>query len=204
MWRINRMVGTRPIRKVSRGFTLIEILVALAVFSVVAIMAYRGVARITVVKQTLDTDNRKWRDIAVAMSRMEDDFTHVADRSYRDAGGVTQASFRGSAGPLDADGAQLEFVRFDGNRLVHIGYRLNKGTLELMLWDALDLAPRSVPTALPLLEHVQSFDVRFVDKAGAWQLAWPVAANAPQPPRGTEVAMKLESGETITRLFLLP
>jgi general secretion pathway protein J len=186
------------------GFTLIEILIALAVFAVVAVMAYQGVARMAMVKQTLDADNRKWRDIAVAMARMDDDFSHTVDRSYRDAGGVQQASFRGSAGPIDIDGAQLELVRLDTNRLVHLGYRLNKNKLELLLWDTLDLGPRAVPTALPLLDHVASLSFRFVDKAGQWQLSWPQSITLQQPPRGVEVKMVLESGETITRMFALP
>jgi general secretion pathway protein J len=129
----------------ARGFTLIEILVALAVFSVLAIIAYQGVARMATVKQTLDADNRKWRELTTTLARLEEDLSQVADRPYRDEGGTTQPGFRGSAGALDANGAQMELLRFDGDKLIHLGYRYKQGKLELLLWNGLDLAPRSLP-----------------------------------------------------------
>ncbi|WP_374536407.1 type II secretion system minor pseudopilin GspJ [Chitinimonas taiwanensis] len=186
------------------GFTLIEILIALAVFSVLAVIAYQGVARMATTKQVMDADNRKWRELTVALARFDEDFSQVANRQWMDEGGTTQAPVRGSAGTIDANGAQLELVRFDGGQLVHLGYRLREGTLELLLWPTLDLAPRSAPTALPLLEKVASFQVRFLDAGGQWQLAWPQGPSAGQLPRGVELVLTLQSGETITRLFVLP
>jgi general secretion pathway protein J len=189
---------------VESGFTLIEILVALAVFSVLAIIAYQGVARMATVKQTLDADNRKWRELTTTLARLDEDFSQVADRPCRDEGGTTQPGFRASAGSLDANGAQMEMIRFDGDKLIHLGYRYRQGKLELLLWNGLDLAPRSAPTALPLLDHVARFDLRYLDRAGQWQLAWPQSATALQPPRGVEVTLALDSGESVTRLYALP
>ena len=186
------------------GFTLIEILIALAVFSVLAIIAYRGVARMATVKLALDADNRKWRELTVALARMDDDFSQVAARPYRDEGGTAQPSVRGSAGAIDANGAQIELIRFDSGKLVHLGYRLKDTHLELLLWNTLDLAPRTAPTALPLLDHVTKFDLRYLDRNGQWQLAWSQTPQVNQVPRAVEVTLSLESGETVTRLFLLP
>ncbi|GAB3248392.1 GspJ family type II secretion system protein [Chitinimonas naiadis] len=191
-------------RASKRGFTLIEILVALAVFSVLAVIAYQGVARLANAKQVMDADNRKWRELTVALARFDDDFAQVANRPWRDEGGTTQSAVRGAAGALDANGAQLELVRYDGERLTHLGYRLRDGHLELLLWNALDLAPRSSPTALAMLDKVKTFSLRFLDGAGQWQLSWPQGAEAAQLPRGVEVTITLESGETVTRLFALP
>ncbi|QNM97701.1 type II secretion system minor pseudopilin GspJ [Chitinimonas koreensis] len=186
------------------GFTLIEILIALAVFSVLAVIAYQGVARMATTKQVMDADNRKWRELTVALARFDEDFTQVANRPWRDEGGTTQAPVRGAAGAIDANGAQLELVRYDGGRLTHIGYRLREGRLELLLWNGLDLAPRSQPTALALLDHVAKLDLRFLDAAGQWQLSWPQGPEAGKPPRGVELVLTLQSGETVTRLYALP
>ncbi|PHV11717.1 type II secretion system minor pseudopilin GspJ [Chitinimonas sp. BJB300] len=186
------------------GFTLIEILIALAVFSVLAVIAYQGVARMATTKLVLDADNRKWRELTVALARFDEDFSQVANRQWMDEGGIAQSPVRGSAGSIDANGAQLELVRFDAGQLIHLGYRLREGTLELLLWPSLDLAPRSAPTALPLLEKVSQFQVRFLDDNTQWQLAWPQGSKNDKLPRGVEMVLTLQSGEIITRLFILP
>lgn len=187
-----------------RGFTLVEILIALVIFSIMVLMAFRGLSTMATVKQTLEADNRKWRELTTTLARMDEDVSQVVDRPWRDEGGTTQPSFRGGAGVLDGNGAQLEMVRFDGGKLIHLGYRLKQGRLELLLWSQLDLAPRSQPTALPLLDHVAKFDTRYIDRTGALQLTWPQSASNLQPPRGVEVTLALESGESITRLYVLP
>ncbi|MGQ5523418.1 type II secretion system minor pseudopilin GspJ [Chitinimonas sp. PSY-7] len=187
-----------------RGFTLIEILVALAVFSVLAVIAYQGVARMASTKLVLDADNRKWRELTVALARFDEDFSQAANRQWRDEGGISLPAVRGSAGAIDSNGAQLELVRFDGGQLIHLGYRLRENTLELLLWPSLDLAPRSAPTALPLLEKVSRFQVRFLDENSQWQLSWPQGSKNEVLPRGVELVLTLQSGETITRLFVLP
>ncbi len=187
-----------------RGFTLVEILVALAVFSVLMVIAYQGVARMATTKQVMDADNRKWREWTVALARFEEDFSQVADRSWRDEGGVAQPPLRGSAGAIDFNGAQMEFVRYDGGQLTRMGYRLREGKLELLLWNSLDLAPRSGPTALAMLDKVKTFNARYMDANGQWQLSWPQGPGTPPPPRGVEIELTMETGETITRMFALP
>jgi general secretion pathway protein J len=76
--------------------------------------------------------------------------------------------------------------------------------LQLLIWDALDLAPRAKPKAYTLLEGVTRFQVRFVDPDGAWQTSWPQAAFRGRNPRGVEVSLTLAGGRTITRLVALP
>ena len=189
--------------KPSTGFTLIEIMVAMVVFAVVALMAYTGLDHMVQVKQRMEVDNRKWHDLTMVLTRIEEDFSQAANRQWRDEGGTTRAAVWGEAGSVDGSGAQLELVRFDGDHLVHIGYRLTKDKLELLLWNVLDRAPRTVPVAYPLLSNVSHFDMRYIDAAGNWQLTWPLADTSLMP-RAVEVTLALDSGESITRLFVLP
>lgn len=193
-----------PSRRRAFGFTLIEVLVAMAVFSVLAVIAYKGVERMTLTKQALDVENRRWRDLTLVMGRFEEDLGQVVNRPWRDEGGLTQPALRGGAGGVDSNGAQLELVRFDGGRLIHLGYRLREGRLEMLLWDSLDLAPRTEPQVLKLLDGVERIDLRFLDMGGQWQLSWPQGSYAYQLPRGVEVKLTLANGHTLQRLVALP
>lgn len=186
------------------GFTLIEVLIALAVFAILAIVAYRGLAQMTQAKQILDADTRKWRDITLVLGRFEEDLSQFAARPWRDEGGVVRPALRGGAGGVDINGAQLELIRFDNGRFVHLGYRLRNNRLEMLLWDAVDLAPRSEPQVHRLLEGVERFEVRFIDATGQWQLSWPVGPEVNLPPRGVELTLGFPGGDSVRRLVALP
>ena len=55
-----------------RGFTLVELLVALAIFSVMSVVAYRGLNAVLETREHLMVDNRKWRELAVFFAQMTD------------------------------------------------------------------------------------------------------------------------------------
>lgn len=186
------------------GFTLFEVLIALVIFAIMAVVAYRGLAQMTGAKQILDADTRKWRDLTLVLGRFDEDLSQVAARAWRDDGGVSRPPLRGGGAALDNNGAQLELVRFDSERFVHLGYRLQQGRLEMLMWGDIDQAPRTQPQVLLLQDGVREFGVRFLDNSGQWQLTWPPGGNPNLLPRGVELSMTLSGGDTITRLVALP
>lgn len=191
--------------RIPKGFTLIEILVALAVFAVMSLIAYRGVSETLLVKQRLDVENRKWRDLTLILGRFDEDVSQIVNRNWRDRGGVGQPSVRGGPELVQEFDANLEMIRFDPSAgLVHVGYRVKSGKLEMLLWDVIDQAPRTEPAVHTLLDQVKALQVRFLDPSGQWHPRWPQAAFANNLPRGVELKLTLASGETITRLLALP
>ncbi|AMC33957.1 type II secretion system minor pseudopilin GspJ [Janthinobacterium sp. B9-8] len=199
------MFPIKMLRPKQVGFTLLEILIALAVFSVVTLISYKGLESVAQTRTALDAEAKRWRDLSLVFDRMEEDVSQTVDRPWRDQGGVEQAAMRGTNKPERRDDQPLELIRLDRNRdAFHVAYRLNNGSLELLLWNALDLGPREEPQVHVLLENIRGFEVSFLDTASQWQASWPPAGNNKVPPRGVKIKLTLADDTTVQRIYTLP
>jgi general secretion pathway protein J len=194
-----------------RGFTLVEMLVALTIFALMSVLAYRGLTAVLETRAHLTEDNRRWRDIALTLAQLEQDLTMVVDRPVRDSGDLQQPALVGDPSAIGATAAQLSLSRMGMAWQTGVpadvqrhGYRLNNGTLEQLVWPVLDQAPHSVPEVQPLLERVRRFELRYLDSAGNWQPRWPLPGGTAPLPAAVEVVVELETGTRVARVFALP
>ena len=117
------MIRARP-----RGFTLIEALLALAIFGVIAVLAYRATASL--------------------FSRFEADIRQAVPRSVRAGAGREPAwlgTMFGGQSALVFTRAGSEFSPEPAPAGQRIGYRLREGTIELAI-------PRTVRLTLTLAD----------------------------------------------------
>jgi len=193
-----------------RGLTLIELLVAVAIFAVLSGMAYRALTVVLDSRARIEQENRKWRDVASFFARFEQDVATVAPRPIHDARNGLMPAFVGNPTNTDANQGTLMLTRtavaaepgaVDPPR--RLGYRLRGGVVELLTWNALDQSPRDEPRVVAMLHDVREMGLRYLDRRGQWQTAWPPAGGAPDAaiPTGVEIQLTLASGEQITRLL---
>ena len=189
-----------------RGFTLIEILIALAILSLLAVLGYRAVASLGDTEARLSSEAEKWRRLDGLFSRLESDCREAIPRSVR-AGDRLDPAWLGTT---DGDGnsallisrAGPEFLLEPGSAGQRIGYRLRSGTLEVLYWPALDNAAEANPTAYTLVSDVAAVAFAYLDSAGTWRSRWPMSGE-PTIPRGLQVIVTLVSGERIERWIAL-
>ena len=193
-----------------RGFTLVEMLVALTIFALMSVLAYRGLAAVLQTREHLTEDNQRWRDIALTLAQLEQDVSMAVDRPVRDSGDLPLPALVGNPQALGANDAQLSFSRmgmaWQTGVLADVqrhGYRLNNGTLEQLVWPVLDRAPLTEPAVHALLERVNRFELRYLDGRGNWQPRWPLPGVAALPA-ALEVVLELDGGVAVTRVFALP
>jgi general secretion pathway protein J len=193
-----------------RGFTLVEVLVALTIFALMSTLAYRGLTSVLETRKHLAEDNRRWRDLALTLAQLEQDLGQAVNRPVRDSGGLLQPALVGNPQPLASE-ATLSLSRMGlawqtgvAADVQRHGYRLNNGTLEQLAWPVLDQAPLSAPAVYPLLQRVSRFELRYLDAAGNWQPRWPLPGVAAVLPAALEVVVELDGGTTVTRVFVLP
>ena len=198
----------------NRGFTLIEVLIAVTIFAVMSAFAYRALSSILDARERVAQENQKWRGVSTFFARLEADLTNAAARSIRNSNNLPEAAFVGNLTFNKETEGQLMFTRMglpgsSGTLAApqRLGYRIKQGTIEELVWPVLDQGQRTVPAVYPLLSGINSFTLRYLSSTNTWQTRWPPQTTSPASvrdiPKAVEVALTLDSGETITRLLLL-
>lgn len=204
---------TGPRRAPARqaAFTLVELLVALAIFALLAAFAYRGLDAMLQSREALQQESRKWRDLSLFVARLERDLAAVLDRQATGASGTALAPVSSSLEtPVSREGLALtrSGSPLQENALAapqRIAYRLREGRVERLAWASVDAAPRDEPAAVPVLADVSQLAFRFLAPRGEWRTQWGLPGNAAErPPAAIEVTLQLASGERIVRLVDMP
>jgi general secretion pathway protein J len=195
-----------------RGFTLVELLVAVAIFALIAGFAYRGLNAMLESREALQKESRKWRDVALFVGRVERDLESVLPRIALSTSGTPLMPVSSSLDvPTAGDGLALSRSGspLQENTLAapqRVAYRIRDGVIERLMWTSVDAAPRQDPTVVRVLPQAASLAFRFLDpKNGEWRTSWGLPGSGEnRMPAAVEMTLQLASGETIVRLVDLP
>ena len=193
-----------------RAFTLIEVLVALAILGVVALLAYRATAAMTDSEARLTQESDRWRSLDMLFARLESDMRQAIPRGAR-TGARTEppwfavASDSAGNSALAFTRAGPEFAVEPGIAGQRIGYRLRDGTIEALYWPQLDNVPSATPAVYALARDIQRFRIFQLGVNNAWSQQWPPpgAAKADVLPRAARIEIGLSDGTTIERIIAL-
>src|SRR5690606_21267815 len=131
----------------ARGFTLLEMLVAVAIFAVVAALSYGGLIAIMQQYETTRDVQSRLQDIRRAVTLLERDLFQVRDRGIREAfQGDLLPPLRGGV----SDAFQVEFTRGGWRNpaalpratLQRVAWRIEDDTLYRLHWVVLDQSDR--------------------------------------------------------------
>ncbi len=127
---MTRVMPTGP-GQADQGFTLLELLVAVSLMAVLAIMCWRGLDSVIRARDTITASSDELRALTVTFTQMEDDLRRSwAARMYRLPQPVVDFSSAGANDPV-----ALELLRETGSdndafRVQRVIYRLRNGQLE--------------------------------------------------------------------------
>jgi general secretion pathway protein J len=193
----------------SRGFTLLELLVALAVFAVMSVMAFGGLRAVLNASESTQASASRLAAVQQAFVVIGRDAEQAQRRPVRDEYGDVQPALRvGSV----ADRRLFELSRAGWSNpagharstLQRVAYRHEDGTLYRLYWPVLDRAQDSAVQERVLLTGVNAVQVRVLDPDGQWQTDWPPVNGSDAAPRALEMVLELEDWGEVRRLFLIP
>jgi general secretion pathway protein J len=185
------------------GFTLVEMLVALLIF---ALLAAAGVGLLRASVETQAAVESRLADLAAAVrlrTLLASDLAQAVDRPGRDEGGGTRPGFVGLSGELrlvragwsDPAGAgrpELQAVRWDADG----------GTLQRSALTALD-GGRNGPAAV-LARDLARAAFRYRGPGGEWRTEWQPAPGEPSLPAAVELSLERRGEATVTLVLALP
>jgi general secretion pathway protein J len=188
------------------GFTLLELLVALAILALLSVLGYRAVSSLTDSEVRLTDEASRWRVLDQLFTRLEADMREAMPRTARVGTGVEPAL----VGITTADGngevrfsrAGSEFSLEAGSPGQRIGYRLRDNAVEILYWPYLDVSPVATPVSYVLVSGIARFHLNYLSPIGVWRDQWPID-NDPPLPRAVSVQLTLVSGESIERWLTL-
>lgn len=161
----------------SRGFTLIEILVAVTVLAIMAVAAYAGLNALIQARTDGRKQMREFERLQLAMVTMTRDLEQAVARPVRTSSGEIEPGMLGGDNNvpvllLTRNGRPnpLQKPRSD---LERIAYGVDKDQLIRYSYPVLDRTVESNPRRQVLLKHVTAFTVSFMDQFGQVSPDWP-------------------------------
>lgn len=188
-----------------RAFTLLELVVAMAIFSVLSVVAYNGLRNFLLAEEVLVESDVEFATLQVAINLVERDLKNALTRRIRDEFGDHVAAMRSSEGSLEftrfRPGIPPEFSLVD---MVRIDYVFAENALWRRTWHTLDRVPQTSFDERMVLEGIDSLSWEFYQNS--WQNFWPQAGDPfsqSRLPRAVRLTVNLENGRQIERVILI-
>jgi general secretion pathway protein J len=212
-----------------RGFTLVELLLAMSISALVAVIAYAGIATAIDASGAMQSQVQQLSDIQRTLDIMTEDLVQVRARAITDGTGSQKSALQGGAfqdilleltrggyaNPLGLPRSELQRVR----------YVVEDGNLWRQSWPVLDRTDENEPSqSALLLEGVTDISFAFLaataggssppdyyglaSNAGYWENDWQSAQIAIDEIAPLPVAIRasftIENFGAVERIFELP
>jgi len=200
------------------GFTLLELLIAIALFALLGLGSYRMLEAVLRSDEAVRAQELRLREISRAIWVVERDLQQAAPRPVRDGYGDEQNAFMGQV-PGEQSTVGFEFTRngwrnptgLNRANLQRVRWRLAGDHLERLYWVVLDADVDSEPRIQTVLEGVLDLRLRYLDQERAWHEEWPPfdpmradpELQAQRMPLAVELTLEHERYGTVTRLIRL-
>lgn len=194
----------------SRGFTLIEVLVAVAIFGVVSVLAYQAIAQTLSNAELLGDRMERLRAVQQTMRVIGRDLVQAVPRPIRDPidGPMLPAMRTNVASSFVLEvtrGGWPNPVGLPRGTLQRVAWRVEDGELLRLHWPVLDPTVGVDPVGTLMLDNIESIELRYRLPDGEWSDQWPPlnvgGGGLRMRPQIVEVVLTLPDEGEIRRFF---
>lgn len=208
-----------------RGFTLIEVLIAMAITAVIAVLAYQSLSAVLSGADRVRAQASELHELTRAFNLLSRDLRQVVNRPVRDEFGANRSALEG--GMLAREMLSLTRAGWHNSAdlprstLERVAYYLEDENLIRASWNVLDRTGNSEPRETVLLEQVEAFEVYFLPNIESlevirdldidrrsWLDNWLADISQPDslidPPAAVAIKLRLAGWGELERLYVLP
>ena len=211
--------------ELARGFTLVEILIAMAITTLISVVAYTSLSSALSGAESLRSASGRAHDVNQALALLSRDLRQVVNRPVVDEFGQVVPALMG--GEMAREPLALTRAGW------HNSSSASRSTLQRVRWwlederlwrgyfPVLDRTAGTEPVETAILEGVERFELRFLPTLSAvesdrndvidrrnWRDSWIAdlsqPGQMPSPPAAIEVLMEVAGVGELRRTYVLP
>lgn len=162
--------------RTNKGFTLIEILVALFIFAIMGVLAAKSLQDIIRVHNHLKARDRQTMEVIMTMTLLRRDMNNAIDRPVLNADGQKSGAFLGSGNAITFTRAGIlnPFDKSRQSNMMRMEYELDGDKFVRLTWSVLDAVPDTKPAKQVLLNDVSDISWQFIASNGKKASSWPM------------------------------
>ena len=209
----------------ARGFTLVEVLIAMAITTLITVVAYTGLSSALSGAESLRSASGRAHDINQTLALLSRDLRQVVNRPVVDEFGQVVPALMGgemAREPLALTRAGWHnSIAAPRSTLQRVRWWLEDERLWRGYFPVLDRTAGTEPVETAILEGVERFELRFLPTLSAvesdrndvvdrrnWRDSWIAdlsqPGQMPSPPAAVEVLMEVAGLGELRRTYVLP
>jgi general secretion pathway protein J len=194
-----------------KGFTLLELLVAMAIFSLISLTSFSLFDTVLNADENSQTTTKRNNELQRAFLIIERDMLQIARRSVRLNGDDPQEKYILTDGEsYSSSNKTLAFIRngwtnpgllLPRSDVQSVAYQLNENTLERLHYNFPDAVVGEEPKSRPLITDVEEVNFEYYD-GRSWKKKLP--STDKYIPLGIAIELELKDYGLIRRQFIVP
>lgn len=194
-------------KKLIKGFTLIELMVAMSIFAILSLLAYGGLESVIKNKTRTDQVLQRIHQLQMTMLNFHRDFGQLENRVGHDEFGTTLLALSTRNDELLIDFTRSGWrnpAKLQRSSLQRVAYKLDENSLYRITWPYVDRAQDNLVIETLLIDNIEDVKLRFLNDNKEWNEDWPdinAAAGSNSQPIAIEVTLQMNDWGEVVRLF---
>ncbi|THB68216.1 MAG: type II secretion system protein GspJ [Gammaproteobacteria bacterium] len=200
------------IKKDYSGFTLVEVLVALFIFSTISVIAFAGLQSVLRSRQVIEDNVDRMIELRKGMRVLQRDIEQSVARPVRGEFGDLLYSMHGNKEEQILDftrTGRLNPAGLKRSHLQRVRYMFSDGALMRGAWNTLDGGSDEQRRDFVLFSQVSEFSFRFLSSDDKWSDSWPIDSDEEDMrkmallPKAVEIAITFSDLGEVKRIFAI-